>query len=207
EEIEEDESEDEITFEFESHCEEDVCLVEVASQKEGQEKKIEKDWDYNSFRQDLIESIRNSRLSSLPSSSLSPESSNPILSDPSSSLSLPDSPDNFLENFPELPVANDTHEDYFMEVVACLEEKFKEFKIDARIVNILKGPVVDTFELELGAGVRISKVTAITEDLALALHGVPIRMIYPMKERSTIGIEIPHDSRKTIFLDEVLSGT
>ncbi|MBF0364408.1 MAG: DUF87 domain-containing protein [Oligoflexia bacterium] len=95
--------------------------------------------------------------------------------------------------------------DYFSKVVNCLEEKFKEFKIDAKIVNIIKGPVVDTFELELGAGVRISKVTAITEDLALALHGVPIRMIYPMKGKSTIGIEIPHSSRRVVYLDEVVS--
>lgn len=93
---------------------------------------------------------------------------------------------------------------YFDDIIHCLEEKLAEFKIEANVINILKGPVVDTFELDLGAGVRVSKVTSIQDDLSLALSGAPIRMVYPMKGKTTIGIEVPRNPREIILLDEVL---
>lgn len=102
--------------------------------------------------------------------------------------------------------ANIRHPDdgYFEEIVQRLEQKITEFKIEGKIINILKGPVVDTYELELGAGVKVSKVTSISEDLGLALYGAPIRIVYPMKGRKTVGIEVPRDPREVIYLDEVL---
>ncbi|MBT3981592.1 MAG: DNA translocase FtsK [Bacteriovoracaceae bacterium] len=93
---------------------------------------------------------------------------------------------------------------YFEEIIERIEDKLSDFRIEGNIINILKGPVVDTFELELGAGVKVSKVTRITEDLSLALKGTPIRMVYPMKGKHTIGIEIPRSPREIIYLDEVL---
>lgn len=96
-------------------------------------------------------------------------------------------------------------EKYFEEIVELIEEKLAEFKIEGKIINVLKGPVVDTFELELGSGVKVSKVTGATEDLSLALYGAPIRIVYPMKGRTTIGIEVPRNPREIIYLDEVLN--
>jgi DNA segregation ATPase FtsK/SpoIIIE, S-DNA-T family len=94
---------------------------------------------------------------------------------------------------------------YFANIMERIEIKLEQFRIDAQIINILKGPVVDTFELELGAGVKVSKVNAITEDLSLALYGAPIRMVYPMHGKTTLGIEIPRSPREVIYLDELLS--
>jgi S-DNA-T family DNA segregation ATPase FtsK/SpoIIIE len=93
---------------------------------------------------------------------------------------------------------------YFDEIIELIEDKLAEFKIEGKIINVLKGPVVDTFELELGSGVKVSKVTGATEDLSLALYGAPIRIVYPMKGRTTIGIEVPRNPREIIYLDEVL---
>jgi S-DNA-T family DNA segregation ATPase FtsK/SpoIIIE len=93
---------------------------------------------------------------------------------------------------------------YFDKIVERIEDKLNEFKIDGQIINILKGPVVDTFELELGTGVKVSKVTGSTEDLSLALYGAPIRVVYPMKGRTTVGIEVPRNPREIIYLDEIL---
>lgn len=93
---------------------------------------------------------------------------------------------------------------YFDEIIRRLEEKMTEFKVDAKVINILKGPVVDTFEIELGAGVKVSRITSIQDDLSLALSGVPIRMVYPMKGRTTVGIEIPRNPREVIYLEDVL---
>ncbi len=93
---------------------------------------------------------------------------------------------------------------YFTSIIRAIEDKLLEFKIDAKIINILKGPVVDTFELELGSGVRVSKVTGLSDDIGLALNGAPIRIVYPMRGKSTLGIEVPRNPRDFIFLDEVL---
>lgn len=99
---------------------------------------------------------------------------------------------------------HDMDDEYFEKIAVAIEDKLKEFNISARIINVRKGPVVDTFELELGAGVKVSGVINRTDDLSLALKGAPIRMVYPMKGKSTIGIEVPRNPRDTIFLDEVL---
>jgi len=101
------------------------------------------------------------------------------------------------------PVRN-PNQSYFEDIISCLEEKLNEFRVDGKIINVLKGPVVDTFELDLGPGVRVSKVTTIQDDLSLALSGAPIRIVYPMKGRTTIGIEVPRNPREVILLDEVL---
>ena len=95
--------------------------------------------------------------------------------------------------------------EYFEDIVQKLEDKLQEFRINGSIVNVIKGPVVDTFELELGAGVKVSKLNSITEDLSLALSGVPLRMNYPMPGRTTVGIEVPRKKREIIYLDKVLA--
>lgn len=101
-------------------------------------------------------------------------------------------------------VFKDPEDQYFEKTARAIEEKLKEFNISAQIVNVLKGPVVDTFELELGAGVKVAGVINRTDDLSLALMGAPIRMVYPMKGKSTIGLEVPRNPREVIYLDEVL---
>lgn len=99
---------------------------------------------------------------------------------------------------------SDPSDSYFQTIAKAIEEKLKEFNISAHVINVLKGPVVDTFELELGAGVKVAGVTNRVDDLSLALMGAPIRMVYPMKGKSTIGIEVPRNPRDVIYLDEVL---
>jgi len=98
----------------------------------------------------------------------------------------------------------DPDDQYFSTIASAIEEKLEQFNISAQVINVLKGPVVDTFELELGAGVKVTGVTNRTDDLSLALMGAPIRMVYPMKGKSTIGIEVPRNPREVIYLDEVL---
>lgn len=94
---------------------------------------------------------------------------------------------------------------YFERIVSLLENKLNEFKIGGQIVDVLKGPVVDTFLLELGKGVKVSKVTSTASDLSGALYGAPIRIVYPMKGRTSVGIEVPRNPREIIYLDEIIS--
>lgn len=95
-------------------------------------------------------------------------------------------------------------DEYFHNIIQRIEEKLADFGIDGKIINILKGPVVDTFELETGPGVKASKINGIQDDLTMALMGAPIRIVYPMPQRTTIGVEVPRDPRDVIFLHEVL---
>lgn len=99
---------------------------------------------------------------------------------------------------------HDPDNEYFETIAKAIEDKLKEFNISAHIINVLKGPVVDTFELDLGPGVKVNAVTNRVDDLSLALKGAPIRMVYPMKGKTTIGIEVPRNPRDLIYLDEVL---
>ncbi len=96
---------------------------------------------------------------------------------------------------------------YFENIKERIEEKLQEFAIEGPIDNVIKGPVVDTFELKLGAGVRVSKVNNISEDLSVALMGVPIRIVYPMLGKETVGIEVPRNPREVVYLNEVLASS
>lgn len=102
-------------------------------------------------------------------------------------------------------VSNEPDAEYFEQIISLLEAKLTEFKIEGSIVNVLKGPVVDTFEFRPGAGVKVSKIANLSEDLSLALYGVPIRVVPSMMGRDTVGIEVPRSPREFIYLDEVLN--
>lgn len=95
--------------------------------------------------------------------------------------------------------------DYFSDIIARIVNTLEEFRIEGEIINILKGPVVDTFELKLGVGVKVSKVTNTQKELSMALLGAPIRIVYPMVGKQTVGIEVPRNPREIIYLDEVLN--
>lgn len=96
---------------------------------------------------------------------------------------------------------------YFSHIGGIIEDKLKEFGINSQVVGVMKGPVVDTFELNLGAGVKVSTVSNRSDDVSLALSGAPIRMVYPMKGKTTVGVEVPRNPRDFIYLDEVLKTT
>jgi S-DNA-T family DNA segregation ATPase FtsK/SpoIIIE len=109
-----------------------------------------------------------------------------------------------IKSFPEQKYPNQPSDGYFQEITMRIENKLKEFRIDGGVINVLKGPVVDTFELELGPGVKVSKVNSHVKDLSMALYGSPIRIIYPMKGRTTMGIEVPRSPREVIYLKSIL---
>lgn len=112
---------------------------------------------------------------------------------------------NLKKSYKSSSVDHGPDEEYFNNIIERIEGKLAEFRIEGSIVNILKGPVVDTFELELGSGVKVSKVLQSEKDLSMALLGAPIRIVYPMIGRHTVGIEVPRNPREFILLDEVLS--
>ena len=85
----------------------------------------------------------------------------------------------------------------------AIEAKCQEFDVQGRVTQINPGPVVTTFEFKPEAGIKYSRIIALTEDLCLALQAESI-LIERIPGKSTIGIEVPNDRRQTIALREII---
>ncbi|HNY49274.1 MAG TPA: DNA translocase FtsK 4TM domain-containing protein [Smithella sp.] len=88
-----------------------------------------------------------------------------------------------------------------------LEKKLADFGVDARVVEVLPGPVITMYELEPAPGVKINKIVNLSDDLALALMAPSIRILAPIPGKSVIGIEIPNLKRESVFLKDVIDNT
>jgi S-DNA-T family DNA segregation ATPase FtsK/SpoIIIE len=85
-----------------------------------------------------------------------------------------------------------------------LEKTFKQFGLNVRVVEIDTGPVITQFELELEAGLRLNKVTALADDLAIALRVPSVRVVAPIPGKNTVGVEVPNDKQVMVRLRELI---
>ena len=85
-----------------------------------------------------------------------------------------------------------------------LEETFKNFGFNIRVVEIETGPVIAQYEVELEAGLRLSKITGLADDLAIALRVPSVRIVAPIPGKNTVGIEVPNENRQVVTLREVI---
>ncbi len=85
-----------------------------------------------------------------------------------------------------------------------LEKKLSDFGVEARVTEVKPGPVITMYELEPAPGVKINKITNLSDDLALALRAPSIRIIAPIPGKAAIGIEIPNHERDAVHLKDVL---
>lgn len=85
-----------------------------------------------------------------------------------------------------------------------LEKTFQEFGLNVRVVEIDTGPVITQFELELEAGLRLSKVTNLADDLAIALRVPSVRVVAPIPGKNTVGVEVPNDKQVMVRLRELI---
>ncbi len=90
-----------------------------------------------------------------------------------------------------------------MERAKLLQERCREFSVDGQVLQIHPGPVVTTFEFKPDAGIKYNKITALADDLCLALQAESVR-IDRISGKSTVGIEIPNPNREVIGLRELL---
>lgn len=88
-----------------------------------------------------------------------------------------------------------------------LEKKLNDFGISGEVVEILPGPVITTFEYRPAPGVKISKIVNLTDDLALALSALSIRIVAPIPGKDVVGVEIPNDQREFVALSEIITST
>jgi S-DNA-T family DNA segregation ATPase FtsK/SpoIIIE len=85
-----------------------------------------------------------------------------------------------------------------------LEKTFANFGFNVKVVEIETGPVIAQFEVELEAGLRLSKITGLADDLAIALRVPSVRIVAPIPGKNTVGIEVPNTMRQLVRLREVM---
>ncbi len=91
------------------------------------------------------------------------------------------------------------------EKARILEGKLKDFNVRGDVVEILPGPVITTFEYRPAPGIKLSKIVGLSDDLALALSAISIRIVAPIPGRDVVGIEIPNEEREMVNLREMVS--
>jgi S-DNA-T family DNA segregation ATPase FtsK/SpoIIIE len=87
-----------------------------------------------------------------------------------------------------------------------LEDTLEEFKIQAKVMNIRKGPVITMFEILPAPGVKLSKIVGLGDNIALRLAASSIRIVAPIPGKHAVGIEVPNAKRNIVSLREIIEG-
>ncbi len=85
-----------------------------------------------------------------------------------------------------------------------LEETLRDFDIEAKVVEINKGPVITRYELEPAPGVKLNRVTSLGDNIALAMKAQSVRIVAPIPGKGTIGVEVPNSTSTLVYLRELI---
>ncbi len=100
---------------------------------------------------------------------------------------------------------NNIDRDALEEIARLVESKLADYKIKARVVGIFPGPVITRFELDLAPGVKVSRISSLSMDLARSLSAMAVRVVEVIPGKPYVGLELPNVTRQTVYLSDVIS--
>lgn len=107
-----------------------------------------------------------------------------------------------LPDVPEQEI--DFSEAELKELSERLESQLANFRVKGKVVGICTGPVITRFEIELAPGVKVSRISGLADDLALALRAKSLRILAPIPGKSAVGIEVPNEKPHIVYAKEIL---
>jgi len=108
-----------------------------------------------------------------------------------------------LEDSPQIPA--DKIQSGLINDAQLLEETLLEFGVSARVADIERGPAITRYELEPAPGVKVQKITNLSDDIALAMKASVVRIVAPIPGKNRVGIEVPNADSAFVYLKDVLS--
>ena len=103
------------------------------------------------------------------------------------------------------PIPESNNEDEVKEKIAIIELTLRNFGIEAKVVNIERGPVVTKYEIELAPGISVHKVAGMIDDLSIALKSPNVTVVAPIPGKSTVGIDVPNTYKGIVRLKELVT--
>ncbi|MGB2706374.1 MAG: DNA translocase FtsK [Candidatus Omnitrophota bacterium] len=85
-----------------------------------------------------------------------------------------------------------------------LEDTLRDFGVEAKVVKVSKGPVITRYELEPASGVKVHRITSLSDNIALSMKAVSVRIVAPIPGKGTVGVEVPNSKSTLVYLKEVL---
>ena len=101
-------------------------------------------------------------------------------------------------------VETEVSSDALTHMAKMVEEKLADFNIKAKVVGVCPGPIVTRFELQLAPGVKVSKLSGLSKDLARSLSAFSVRIVEVIPGKSVVGIELPNETREIVRLREII---